>query len=91
MMSTEATSTLKRKPMAEELEPEVVVSNNDNCGDDDHSKSRSKARRVSTDAQEANATSHQTTKEAPVVANLTTASTRIATESSDDFEKKNKG
>jgi hypothetical protein len=71
-MSTEASSPSKRKPTEE---PEAVVSNSDNCDD----QSKSKARRVSTDASAstnevlviANATSEAATNVVPVIAEAT--------------------
>jgi hypothetical protein len=75
-MSTEAASTRKRKPTAEEPEVDVLSNSVDDI------PSKSKARRVSTDASTASthataaATSHQTTAEEVPVVNA--ASTTLA-------------
>jgi hypothetical protein len=75
MSSKSAASTRKREQTAEV--PEAVVSSDD--------QSKSKARRVSTDAQERTVVSQETTEEV-TTANANSASTTIATQEDDSME-----
>jgi hypothetical protein len=77
MPSTSA-SDRKRKQMVEE--PEVVSSSHEG-------QSKSKTRRVSTDAKETAVTSHETTREVTTAnANANAASTTIATQEDESME-----